>query len=144
MLRNEMADQPDDQPPVNGARVSNALDGGAPLIDLGPDKMDRIVEIAREHDPDLAVVMILHGTPTRGLVSSMWTVIEGPDAEAQTLQVVAGAVTQISERLLAGAPDSQSDPMGDILADEGGLNPERRDPDGHRHDGQRCECGRTH
>jgi hypothetical protein len=36
----------------------------------------------------------------------------------------------------------RDDPMIDII--EGDLNPEMRDPDGHRYDGQPCECGKTH
>ena len=55
---------------------------------LGPAVLDEIRDIVQEHDPDPIVIAVLTGSPARKLALSVWTAMEGPDAELRSLELL--------------------------------------------------------
>lgn len=66
----------------------------SPLTTMDPDLMEDVLAVARVHDPEVVSVLVLHGSPLRGLAVSHWTAFEGPDAERRGLALVMDAVAK--------------------------------------------------
>ena len=56
--------------------------------DLGPVVLEQLRETVLQHDPDPIVVAVLSGNPARGLALSVWTAMEGADAELRALELL--------------------------------------------------------
>lgn len=58
------------------------------LTSMENSDLDKVLEVAREHDPDVVAVFVLHGGPERGLALSAWTSLPGPLNEYEALGLV--------------------------------------------------------
>jgi hypothetical protein len=63
------------------------------LNPMPSEAMTDMLKQAREHDPDLKVVAVVHGSPDRGIVLSMWVDGDDPDAESRGAALLTYALT---------------------------------------------------
>lgn len=68
------------------------------LRSMPSDLIEDVRAIAENHDPDVVSILILHGSPARGIAASHWTAFEGPDSEERGLGLIFDAVLQMKDQ----------------------------------------------